>query len=125
MIPFGAVMLAADMTALAGLLHPDATFTSPAVFQPYRGRDAVVRVLTAATQTIEDFAYTGEAHGPGVDVLRFRGRVGRFQLEGVDIVSTGEDGLITDVTVMVRPLRGLEALVAGMQQALARLEDGG
>jgi hypothetical protein len=33
--------------------------------------------------------------------------------------------LITDVTVMVRPLRGLEALVAGMQQALARLEDGG
>ena len=68
MIPFGAVMLAADMTALAGLLHPDATFTSPAVFQPYRGRDAVVRVLTAATQTIEDFAYTGEAHGPGLDV---------------------------------------------------------
>ena len=125
MIPFGAVMLAADMTALAGLLHPDATFTSPAVFQPYRGRDAVVRVLTAATQTIEDFAYTGEAHGPGVGVLRFRGRVGRFQLEGVDIVSTGEDGLITDVTVMVRPLRGLEALVAGMQQALARLEGGG
>jgi len=124
-IPFGAAMLAADMTALAGLLHPDATFTSPAVFQPYRGRDAVLRVLTAATQTIEDFAYTGEVHGPGVDVLRFRGRVGRFQLEGVDIVSTGEDGLITDVTVMVRPLRGLEALVAGMQQALARLEDGG
>ena len=41
----------------------------------------------------------------------------------MDIVTTGEDGLITDVTVMVRPLRGLEALVAGMQQALARLPD--
>ena len=53
------------MTALAGLLHPDATFNSPAVFEPYRGRDAVLRVLTAATQTIEDFAYTGETHGPG------------------------------------------------------------
>jgi hypothetical protein len=33
-IPFGAAILAADMTAMAGLLHPNATFTSPAVFQP-------------------------------------------------------------------------------------------
>ena len=123
MNPFGTAILAADMTALAALLHPDATFTSPAVFQPYRGRDAVLRVLTAATQTIEDFAYTGQTHGPGVDVLRFRGRVGRYQLEGVDIVTTGDNGLITDVTVMVRPLRGLEALVAGMQQTLARLPE--
>jgi hypothetical protein len=59
-----------------------------------------------------------------MDVLRFRGRVGQYQLEGVDIVTTGEDGLITDVTVMVRPLRGLEALVGGMQEALARLPEG-
>ena len=124
MTPFGAAMLAADMTAAARLLHPDATFTSPAVFQPYRGRDAVLRVLTAATQTFEDFAYTGETHGPGVDVLRFRARVGRYQLEGVDIVTTDDDGLITDVTVMIRPLRGLEALVAAMQQALARQPGG-
>ena len=123
-IPFGTAIMARDMTAMAGLLHPDATFTSPAVFRPYQGRAAVLRVLTAATQTIEDFAYTGEAHGPGMDVLRFRGRVGQYQLEGVDIVTTGEDGLITDVTVMVRPLRGLEALVGGMQQALARLAEG-
>jgi hypothetical protein len=119
---FGTAILAADLTALAGLLHPDATFNSPAVFQPYRGRAAVLRVLTAATQTIEDFAYTGETHGGrGVDVLRFRGRVGRYQLEGVDIVTTDGDGQITDVTVMVRPLRGLEALVAAMQQTMARL----
>jgi len=121
--PFATAILAADMTALASLLHPDATFTSPAVFEPYRGRAAVLRVLTAATQTIEDFAYTGETHAPGVDVLRFRGRVGRYQLEGVDIVTTDDDGQITDVTVMVRPLRGLEALVGGMQQTLARLPE--
>jgi hypothetical protein len=120
---FKTAILAADMTAMAGLLHPDATFTSPAVFQPYRGRAAVLRVLTAATRTIEDFAYTGETHGPGVEVLKFRGRVGRYQLEGVDIVTTGDDGLITDLTVMVRPLRGLEALVGGMQQALAQLPE--
>ena len=120
MNPFGRAVLARDMTAMAGLLHPDATFHSPAVFRPYEGRDAVLLVLTAATRTIEDFSYTAEASGPGVDVLKFRGRAGRYEIEGVDIVTTDDGGHITDVTVMVRPLRGLEALVAAMQQALAQ-----
>ncbi len=117
---FGAAMVAGDMTAVAALLHPDVTFASPAVFQPYRGRAATLQVLAAAARTFEDFAYTGETHGPGAEVLRFRGRVGRYQLEGVDILTTDDDGQITDVTVMVRPLRALEALVAAMQQTLAR-----
>jgi hypothetical protein len=107
------------MTAVSELLHPDVTFASPAVFQPYRGRAATLQVLAAAARTFEDFAYTAEAHGPQGDVLRFRARVGRYELEGVDILTMGEDGRITDVTVMVRPLRALEALVAAMQQALA------
>lgn len=121
MIPFGQAIVAGDMTAMAGLLHPDATFHSPAVFRPYEGRDAVLYVLSAAARTIKDFSYTAEAAGPdGVAVLKFRGRVDRYEIEGVDIVTTDEDGQITDVTVMVRPLRGLEALVAAMQEALAQ-----
>ena len=47
-------------------------------------------MLAAAAQTFEDFAYTGETHGPGVDVLRFRWWVGRYQLEGVDILTTDD-----------------------------------
>jgi putative phosphoserine phosphatase / 1-acylglycerol-3-phosphate O-acyltransferase len=120
---FGMAMLAGDMTEVSALLHPDVTFSSPAVFQPYRGRAATLLVLAAAAETFEDFSYVAEAHGPQFDVLRFRARVGRYELEGVDILTTGEDGQITDVTVMVRPLRGLEALVAAMQQTLARLQE--
>jgi len=117
---FKAAIVAGDMTAVAALLHPEVTFSSPAVFRPYQGRDATMAVLRAAAATFEDFVYTGETHAPGVDVLRFRARVGKYALEGVDIISADEDGLITDLTVMVRPLRGLEALVAAMQEALAR-----
>jgi hypothetical protein len=120
---FGTAMLAGDMTAVSALLHPDVTFSSPAVFQPYRGRAATLLVLAAAAETFEDFAYVAEAHGPQLDVLRFRARVGRYELEGVDILTTDEDGQITGITVMVRPLRGLEALVAAMQQTLARLQE--
>jgi hypothetical protein len=117
---FKAAVLAGDMSAVSALLHPDVTFSSPAVFQPYRGRDVTMRVLAAAVRTFEDFAYVAEAHGPQVDVLRFRARVGRFALEGVDILTTNEGGQITDLTVMIRPLRGLEALSAAMQQALGQ-----
>ena len=120
---FGAAMVAGEMTEVSALLHPDVTFSSPAVFQPYRGRAATLLVLAAAAETFEDFAYVAEAHGPQLDVLRFRARVGRYELEGVDILTVDEDGLITDVTVMVRPLRGLEALVAAMQLTLARLQE--
>ena len=116
---FGTAMLAGDMTAASALMHPDVTFSSPAVFKPYRGRDATLQVLTAAARTFEDFAYVAEVHGPRLDVLRFRARVGRFELEGVDILTTDDDGLITDVTVMVRPFHALEALIAAMQLALA------
>jgi SnoaL-like domain len=119
---FGVAMLAGDMAAVSALLHPDVTFSSPAVFQPYRGRAATLLVLAAAAGTFEDFSYVAEVHGPQFDVLRFRARVGPYELEGVDILTTGEGGQITDVTVMVRPLRGLEALVAAMQQTLARLQ---
>ena len=43
--------------------HPDITFASPAVFQPYRGRTATLQVLAAVARTFEDFAYTGETQG--------------------------------------------------------------
>jgi hypothetical protein len=120
---FGAALVAGDMTELSALLHPDVTISSPAVFQPYRGRAATLLVLAAAAETFEDFAYVAEAHGSQLDVLRFRARVGRYELEGVDVLTTDEAGQITDVTVMVRPLRGLEALVAAMQQTLTRLQE--
>ena len=123
MSAFGAAMLAGDMTEVSALLHPDVTFSSPAVFQPYHGRATTLLVLAAAAETFEAFSYVAEAHGPQLDVLRFRARVGRYELEGVDILTTDADGQITDVTVMVRPVRGLEALVAAMQQTLARLQE--
>jgi hypothetical protein len=115
---FGAAMVAGDLEAVAGLLHPDVTFASPAVYRPYLGRDATLRVLAAAAQTFEDFEYVGAYGGELVDVLRFRARVGRFELEGVDILTRNEDGQIVDITVMIRPFHAREALTGAMQQAL-------
>ncbi len=71
-------------------------------------------------QVFEDFRYTGAFTGDdGREVLEFRTRVGDKQLQGIDLLTFDEDGLATDLTVMLRPLRGLEAAVAAIGDRLA------
>jgi hypothetical protein len=43
-------------------------------------------------------------------VLGFVARADDKELEGVDIVTWGDDGLILRLTVMIRPLSGLVSL---------------
>lgn len=114
MHPFRAAVEAGDIDAAIELLHPDCTFNSPAVHRPYEGRDATAFILRAVFDVFEDFVYTDELEGSdGTHGLVFTARVGDRSLTGWDYLRM-EDGLIREFTVMVRPLSGLQALVAEM-----------
>jgi hypothetical protein len=119
--PFRAAVEAGDIDAGIATLHPEVVFNSPAVFRPYLGRDTVAGVLRAAFDTFEDFEYTDELEGAGVHALIFRARVGDKQLQGIDLLRTDDEGLITDFTVMVRPASGLMALGEAMGPKVAHL----
>ena len=109
---------AGDADALVATLAEEVVFRSPAVHKPYQGKDEVQVILRAVMRVFEDFRYT-RTWGEGADhVLLFEATVGDRRLEGADFVHTGEDGLVDDLRVMVRPLSGLDALVAAMQQAI-------
>lgn len=115
-----------DHAALVATLAPDVVFSSPAVHRPYEGRDATAFVLAGVLGVFEDFRYTDaiETAGPPARaVLRFRARVGDRDIEGVDLLTEGDDGAITELTVLIRPLSGLQAVVEAMQAELARLQD--
>ena len=103
----------ADIEAALATLSPDVVFHSPAVLKPYSGKETVSALLRIVFETFEDFRYTdqlsGDADAP-VHALIFRARVGDRELEGMDLVRIGADGLIDDFTVMIRPLSGLVAL---------------
>lgn len=119
-LDFGAAVETGDPKAIAAVLHPDVELRSPAVFTPYRGRDTTMTVLRAFIATVSDFRYVARfAADDGEQVLRFAARVGDFDLEGIDIVRTGADGLVTHLTVMVRPIKALGELVARMGAQLA------
>jgi ketosteroid isomerase-like protein len=121
MHPFRAALESDDTDAALALLAEDVVFRSPVVFAPYRGRAAVAPILHAVARVFEDFRYVREIGSPdGADhVLVFRARVGNRELEGSDFLHAGDDGLIDELTVMVRPLSAALALAEAMKARLA------
>ena len=110
-----------DPDRLTRLLAPDVVFRSPAVHAPQEGRDRAHAYLWAALAVLgPSLTYTGQWHDERSAVLRFTARLDALDLEGVDLLEWDADGLLTAFTVMVRPLRGLQALVAAMGAELAR-----
>jgi limonene-1,2-epoxide hydrolase len=100
-----------DLEAAIACLSPDVVLHSPVTFKPFVGRDAVAALFAILFKTFEDFRYVGEFAGDdGSAVLHFRTRVGDREVEGIDMIKPGADGLIEDFTVMVRPLSAVTAL---------------
>jgi hypothetical protein len=91
-------------------------FRSPALFTPYAGRAATMVFLRAAMQVLEDLRYvrTFTADDGRGHVLMFEASVAGRSLEGADFVTVGDDGLVTEFRVMVRPATGLTALMEAM-----------
>jgi hypothetical protein len=118
--PFRAAVESGDMERAIALLADDVVFSSPVVFKPYRGRDAVGTLLRAVSHVFEDFRYEREIGAPDAEdhALIFRARVGDREVQGVDLLRTAPDGTIAELTVMVRPLSGALALAEAMRARL-------
>ena len=100
-------------------LAPDVAFRSPVVFNAYQGRDSVMHLLRNVVEVFEDFRYVDQLAGESTEGLVFRASVGEKEVEGWDYLTIGDDGLVTELVVMVRPLSGAIALAEAMG---ARLE---
>jgi hypothetical protein len=117
--PFAAAIEADDEDAAIATLSPSVVFRSPAVHKPYEGREPVAALLKLVAQTFENFRYTNEWRDGSTTILFFEANVGDRDLQGVDILEDGDDGLIERFTVMVRPLSGLQALAGAVAAQLA------
>ena len=119
---FRAAAEAKDFPVAEELLAPDVAFRSPVVYKPYHGRDEVKLILSAVVQVFEDFRYIEQVEAGDVAALQFETRVGDKQLQGVDILKFADDGAIAELTIMVRPMSGVNALAEAMQQMLEALD---
>jgi SnoaL-like domain len=112
---------ARDLEAVVDALAPDVVFRSPVVYKPYEGRELVSVLLGAAVRVFEDFEYERRIESDDGVALIFKARVGDREIDGLDLLRFDDDGLITELTVMVRPMSGLHALAAAMGEELERM----
>jgi hypothetical protein len=124
MHPFRSAVETGDADGVLELLSPDVVFNSPVVFRPYRGREALSVILRAVMRVFEDFRYEREigAEGASDHALLFRARVGDRELHGCDLLHTGRDGLIDELTVMVRPRSAMLAFAEAMNAEVLKVQ---
>ena len=70
--------------------------------------------LRGVLRVFSDFRYEREIVEGSQSALIFRTKVGDTDVTGCDFITVGDDGLITEFMVMVRPLRGATALAEAM-----------
>ena len=125
-------------TRLEDLLHPKVVFWSPVLFAPQSGRDLAAMYLRAAYQVFPgdrpgelpvesgpvetskgSFQYTKRVLDGNYAVLEFETEMGGLQVNGVDIITCDDDGLITEFKVMIRPFKAIEVVRERMAAMLA------
>ncbi|TDD28392.1 nuclear transport factor 2 family protein [Actinomadura sp. KC06] len=124
MHPFRAAAEAGDHEAIEALLADDVVFTSPVAYKPYPGKAITAAILRAVLRVFSGIRYVREIGGAdGRDhALLFEAKVGDLELTGCDFLRLNDDGLIEDLTVMVRPLSAANALAAAMAAEFERVE---
>ncbi|GAA1793795.1 nuclear transport factor 2 family protein [Nocardioides hankookensis] len=114
-----AIAASRDPAGLADLLADDVVFRSPAVHTPQEGKAITTAYLSAAVVVLgPSLEYVRQWYGEDSAVLEFRCELDGLSVHGVDMLTWGADGRLTDFTVMVRPFKGLQKL---MEQMAAQL----
>jgi hypothetical protein len=123
MHPFGRALAARDVAAIEPLLAEDVVFHSPIAYQEYSGRALTAAIVRGAGRVLADFRYVREIAGvDGRDhALMFAATVNGREVHGCDFLHVNDDGLIDDLTVMVRPLSGANALAEAMAAQFAQI----
>lgn len=121
-----AVALSGSEAAIAGLLHDDAVFESPVVHTPQRGKAITLKYLASAGKVFGDtgFHYVGEWEGKNSLILEFNAEIDGIKVDGIDMISWDDAGLITNFKVMVRPLKAVNKLHQKMGEMLLAAQAG-
>lgn len=109
-----------DMSAVDDLLAEDIVFRSPVAHTPYPGKAMTSAILRAVVEVFEDFRYVRQLQDGREEAYVFEASVDGLEITGCDFLTVDEDGKISELMVMTRPLKASQALAAAMG---ARFED--
>jgi hypothetical protein len=113
-----------DPALLDALIADKCVFRSPAVHTPQEGKAVTIQYLSAAMVVLgPTLTYKREWYADDSAVLQFEavldGSEGKkVSVDGIDMITWGEDGRITEFAVMVRPVKALHQLMELMAAEL-------
>jgi SnoaL-like protein len=117
--PLGIAFESGDRAGVAEALADDVVLRSPGTeLLRFEGREEVSRLLWLVRETFEDLRNVAEFGEGDTRAIIFRAQVDGHELEGADIVRLDEKEKVCDITVFVRPLPGLTALMAALAPSL-------
>lgn len=116
-----------DPSRISEILAEDAVMISPVVHTPQRGKKITSMYLTGAFHVLSNdtFKYVSENFNTNSAVLEFTTTVDGIEINGVDMLTFNEEGLITEFKVMVRPLQAMNKLHQKMGEMLQKLQSKG
>ena len=112
---------AREFQRLGEVFAEDVVLHSPIARTPYQGREMAVKIVTLVASIFEDFAFQREI-GSDTDeyrALMFAARVGDMSIQGCDFLHTDADGFVDEITVMLRPLKAVQAFAEEMRVKFA------
>jgi hypothetical protein len=116
-------MEARDAAAVRAAFAPDVVLNSPIITTPFRGREEVGDLFEVILEVLGPITYLAEIPGDP-HVLSFRTDVKGTEIEGVDLLRLDENGLVNEITVLLRPFPGIAAFLKATGPKLARRRGG-
>ena len=113
-----------DAAGLDELLAQNVVFHSPVVHTPQAGKPITTLYLTAALHVLNNdtFRYLREVVSGNQAVLEFLTVIDGISINGVDMITWGEDGQITEFKVMIRPLKAINLVHKMMGEMLQKIK---
>jgi ketosteroid isomerase-like protein len=113
-----------DAAGLDNILADDVVFYSPVVHTPQVGKPITTLYLTAALYVFNNgsFKYLREIISGNNAVLEFTTVIDGITINGVDMITWGADGRITEFKVMLRPLKAINLIHKMMGEMLQKIK---
>lgn len=113
-----------DSGLIEPLIHKHCVFYSPIVFKPQEGRRLTVMYLSAAFQMFMEaasFKYVKELVDGHSAMLEFEAKIDGILINGIDLITWDDEGLITEFKVMIRPLKAIDLVKQKMLDQLSQM----
>jgi hypothetical protein len=113
-----------DAAGLDDILADNVVFHSPIVHTPQEGKPITKLYLTAALYVFNNgsFKYLRKIISGNDAVLEFTTVIDGITVNGVDMITWGADGRITDFKVMIRPLKAINLIHKMMGEMLQKIK---